>query len=303
MTSRRSDDQAPRSVARDARGSSPAEDVARLLDELYYAVETRESIVTHRRVRRGPDRIIAVPDIRPHRTHGPGLLAQLGVIAATGDRGHVVAGAAVPHRSPGWDEDGALAPLSNSGRPGSAEPVTEAWHIAREIDQAVDELVEQLRAEGHRGGLVDIALADERVGARIVARLRGLVARARIAADYDAPIVPLRDVCCPDCGGELRVRQDASSAVWCTGSWIVEGPAPRGEPWPVRAFCGARWPRGAWVALLEDLDPDGAVEAPRNDHSPAQTPPRPLVHDPADVGEVPDVLAGLVHQPQPERTV
>jgi hypothetical protein len=329
----------PRSVARDARAEqTPAEEIPALLAALYDRVDTSESIVTHRRVRRGPDRIIAVPDIRPHRTTGPGLLAQLGVTAGTWSRvapvevrrwesdhapgtgcrekcGHgrwvvdrvehrivpprVAAGAAVPGGSPGWDADGALSPLTAASKPESAEPIAETWHVAHEIEQDLAELVADLRAEGRDGSLVDIALDDERAGARIVRRLRGLVARARIAADYDAPIVPLRDICCPECGGEMRVRQDASSAVWCAGSWLVEGPAPRGEPWPVRAACGASWPRGAWVALLADVDLSNPPAPARNDHRPAHTRPR---DEPDKAEPLPAVLAGLAPDPTTERT-
>lgn len=223
--------------------NTPAEEIPALLDQLYVVVETRESIVTHRRVRRGPHRVVAVPDIRPHTTRRPGLLVQLGVNGGTG--------ASVPSNSPGWDADGALAPMA-SGSTGPAEPVTQAWFTADEIDRAISDLAEQLHAEGHRGSFVDIALADQAAGRRIARRLRSLVSRARIAAAYDSPIVPLRDVCCPECGGELRVRTDASSAVWCAGAWTIEGPAERGEPWPARARCGATWPRGSWVTLLEE---------------------------------------------------
>ncbi|MGI5418672.1 hypothetical protein [Actinomadura luteofluorescens] len=230
---------------------TPAREVADLLAALYDSVETRESITTYRRVKRGPGREVAVLDFKPHTTRGPGLLAQLGVIAERGPDGRTALGAAVPGGSPGWDADGALTPLTAAAGHESAEPITDAWHIAHEIEADLGALGDELRAAGLTGFLLTDA-EDERVGRRIAARLRGLVARARIAADYDAPITTLRDVYCPECGGEMRVRADASSAVWCAGSWTVEGPAPRGEVWPVRQRCGATWPRGAWVALLAD---------------------------------------------------
>lgn len=222
---------------------TPAEEVRALLDELYTEVTTHEQVPRYRRVRRGGGREVAVIDFAVHRTRAPGLLTQLGI-----HDGH---GAAVPSGSPGWDDDGALSPMSRSGSPEAAEPVTDAWHVADEIRRDLDALAAELRAEGHAGTLVDIALGDERTGRRIARRLRSLAARARIAASYDAPVVPLRDVCCPECGGQLRVRADASSAVWCAGEWTVQGPAERGDPWPVRARCGATWPRGSWVKLLE----------------------------------------------------
>lgn len=337
-------DQAPRSVARDARASSPAEEVARLLAELHQAVETRERVPRYRRVKRGPGRQVAVLDWAIHRTREPGLLAQLGTIARRADQapvdvfrwerdpddpcrrdygderdtrecphgrwvrvrteqrpvpGVVVAGAAVPSGSAGWDADGALSPLATSGQPGAAEPVTDAWHVGQEVARELAALADELVADGHDGTLVDAALADEDTGRRIAARLRALVARARVAAGYDAPVVTLRDVCCPACGGPLMVRADASSAVWCGGVLPVAGPAPADDPDCVPlgwAPCGARWPRGGWVQLLEDLDPAEPAEPPRNDHRRAQGRPAAApIPDPADVDEVPAVLAGLVH--------
>lgn len=165
----------------------------------------------------------------------------------------VSAGAGVPGGSPGWDPDGALAPLVGSS-PDPGEPVTEAWHAAAEIRASLRQLGEELHAEGWRrpATLVAIALEDQAAGDRILRRLRALLSHARIAADYDAPIVPLRDICCPECGGEMRVRADASSAVWCAGRWVVEGAAARGEVWPVVARCGAKWPQGSWVAILKE---------------------------------------------------
>lgn len=169
--------------------------------------------------------------------------------------GVVTAGAAVPGGSPGWDDDGALSPLASGGKPDAAEPVTDAWHVADEIRAEFAELGRELHAEGWRppATLVTIALADPATGARIERRLRALVARARIAAGYDAPKVPLRDVYCPLCGGPMMVRADASSAVWCEGRIPLHGPAVEGGPWPIGyERCGARWPRGYWLRLLEE---------------------------------------------------
>lgn len=174
--------------------------------------------------------------------------------------GIVTSGAALPGGSPGWDADGALTPLTGAGSAESAEPIGDAWHTADDIHHDLAALHAEIAAQGHQGSLVEIAAADERAGRRIAARLRSLVARARIAADYDAPIVPLRDIYCPECGGEMRVRADASSAVWCAGEWTVEGPAGPGEAWPLAARCGATWPRGAWVKLLEEAEADRAAD-------------------------------------------
>ncbi|OLT24372.1 hypothetical protein BJF79_13600 [Actinomadura sp. CNU-125] len=175
------------------------------------------------------------------------------------------AGAAIPSGSPGWDADGALSPLIG-GSPDPGEPVTEAWHAADEIRRDLDELGHALADQGWKAPatLVTIALEDEDTGKWIASRLRAIVGRARIAADYDAPMVPLRDVYCPDCGGPLKVRADASSAVWCDGWVPVHGPAAADDPdWPAdseewgpvgQARCGASWPRGSWVRLLEEAE-------------------------------------------------
>ncbi|GAA4626670.1 hypothetical protein GCM10023196_035830 [Actinoallomurus vinaceus] len=214
--------------------------------------------------------------------------------------GVITTGAALPGGSPGWDADGALSPMAGGGKPEAAEPIADAWHTGDEIRDELAALGRELHAEGWRAPdtLITIALADEDTGRRIAARLRGLVARARIAAGYDAPIVPLRDVYCPLCGGELRVRADASSAVWCAGMLPIQGPAAEGESWPIGwARCAAKWPRGSWVKLLEEATPNEPVE-PDDDRSRAanRSNPSALVYD--EHWEVPVVLDGLVDVPQ-----
>jgi hypothetical protein len=242
---------------------TPAEEITNLLEELYERVTTREKIPHYRQVRRATTRTVAVLDWREHTTHEPGLLTQLGIIQSTGHHpGTVIPGAALPSGSPGWDDDGALAPLVG-GSPDPGEPIGDAWHTAAQINADLTNFERELHETGHQGSLIDIALNDEHTGKRIAARLRGFVSRARIAADYDAPIVPLRDVYCPECGGQLRVRKDASSGVWCAGvrdaeghrigGRYLEGPALEGEQWPA-PVCDATWPRGAWVKLLRDAE-------------------------------------------------
>jgi len=262
----------------DRPDSAPAvaRHVAGLLEPLMRRVTTRETVPMYRRVRRGPDRTVTVLDWRTHTTTAPGLLDQLDA-------------AAVPGGSPGWDDDGALAAYITSGRAEPGEPVAEQWHIAEDIRRALAELC---AAVGVRrpGELVAAAAAadPDGTGEQITATLRRLVTRARIAAAYDAPITALRDVVCPECGGALLVRADASSAVWCGGT-------DDAEP------CGARWPRGAWVDLLEAVT-RGELETPvSGEMSGAQSATcatsggRSAGGAPVDdAGDVPDVLAGLV---------
>lgn len=276
------------------KAATPEVEIRALLDELHHAVTTREKVQHFREVRRGKDRRIAVMDWVEHVTKGPGLLAQLGVAQARPatvavevsrwertdcpcdkkktarcrhDRrvpvriehrtvpGVVTTGAAYPGGSPGWDADGALAPLTGgSADPG--EPVTEAWHAAQQIYEGLHQLGRDLCERGHEppATLITIAMADPEEGARIARRLRGLVNTARIAAAYDAPPVRLRGVCCPLCGGELvrrgEVASDHAAVVLCNG--VVPGPALVGEDWPIR--CGARWPRADWVRLLAEVE-------------------------------------------------
>jgi hypothetical protein len=244
MMTRRHSDDAPKTAA---------EEIAELIGELFRNVETVEKVLRYRKVKRG-DREVAILDWAVHRTRAPGLVDQLGVIVQHGSRrGVVIPGAAVPGGSPGWDADGALSPMVG-GSFESAPPVAEALWLADDIKRRFAELVEETRDEDRGGSsLIDIALDDPETGQRIARRLRALVSQARIELGYDAPIVTLRDVYCPLCGGEMRVRVDASSAVWCAGMVPLVGPARKGELMPIGYVpCGARWERRSWVWLLEN---------------------------------------------------
>jgi hypothetical protein len=217
-----------------------AEQIAALLKQLNEEVTTHESVVRYRSVKRGRGRDAMIADIAIHRTRRPGLIDQ-------------ARAAAVPQGSPGWDEDGALSPMPSGGSFESQEPVTEAFHLPEEYAHTIADLVEEAAAAGYPG-IIDAALADEHLGARFAARLRAIVNHARIVLKYDVPIVPLRDMRCPDCGGIMRVRKDASTPVWCSGLLPVAGPALPDGAWPIGwAQCEAKWPRWQWVKLLAEV--------------------------------------------------
>lgn len=94
---------------------------------------------------------------------------------------------------------------------------------------------------------------------RLLAEARSWASTARLVLRYDAPVVVLRDRHCgtpdaPGCGGQLKVREDASSDVWCAGipGRHIPGPALPDESWPIPdRGCGARWTRLTWIDLLD----------------------------------------------------
>jgi hypothetical protein len=71
-----------------------------------------------------------------------------------------------------------------------------------------------------------------------VRTVRQLVSKARVLLDYEVPSRMLADVVCHECGGGLRVREDASSDVRCAGT-------------PEAEACGTVYRRWEWAALLE----------------------------------------------------
>jgi hypothetical protein len=200
--------------------------------------------------------------------------------------GVVRSGGAVPGGSPSWDTDGSLSALAG-GTFESRSPATSATDLLGDIIAGTDRLRAKLSAAAGRPTgaarttsaqlrqLVGLALeVDDDLAARTVGQVRSWVSAARVCLGYDGPVVALRDMGCPECGGELRVRADASTAVWCAGRpatkvqgparWIaVQGPAREGEDWPVGyaedwpvvypAYdgCGQTYPQGSWIKLLE----------------------------------------------------
>lgn len=177
----------------------------------------------------------------------PALLTQLYALhepLADGDAVAVVGGT-----QPSSTPPGSLDALDLLGDIRTATTdLTTLMRTALEEDQAPPrELATDLR------GLVSLAsqLDDASpLPAEALDRLRGLISRARILLTYDEPMVQLRWTYCPECGGALMVRRDATSDVRCAGG-PVEGPARKGQSWPVvHPGCGAVWARWQWVDLL-----------------------------------------------------
>lgn len=174
----------------------------------------------------------------------------------------------------------ALVPASTTntgigGKPGSRTPSSDAassalfdiahgWNVPRGRGQAPDRKVgvrslrTRLRAEAGQtkppasrpsivASLQEIRALAHALGEshalEAAEAARSYVQRARAALCYDAPIVGLQDVTCPECGGELRVAEDASTDVWCSNRECLD---EEGR--------GRSWPRRNWVFLLEQLN-------------------------------------------------
>lgn len=177
-------------------------------------------------------------------------------------------GAMVPGGSAGWDADGALAP----GRRGAAEsrpPTTDALDLLLHIHTAARALYRRMLAAAAAAGrardarprrgldailrhLVSLAaVVDDHDAERAASAVRSWVTSARTLIGYEAPIVQLRDICCPDCGGRLAVRADGTTPVWCTSLVPIAGPALPGDTWPIIAPCPTKYPRASWLDLFE----------------------------------------------------
>lgn len=261
-----------------ARQPSRAERVRQgLLDDIATAVDDliRQVRTTALHVRdKGPGadgRVRAAPTSETHRTRALGLVVQLKA-------------AVNPSGGSGWDEDGALTP-GRGGKPTSRPPLSVASVDQLAVIQAgTRHWRQRLGGRGRRPfvhelrGLVGLArTADDQQLRALRADLRSWVRTARISLAYDVPAVDLEDMVCPDCQGVLRVLADASSDVWCAGGpWprcVVDyEPAPRQSDGDLLNLavvrrgdrqwtpgCGATWPRGQWVLLLEQSELTGTA--------------------------------------------
>lgn len=246
-------------------------DLAAVVSELFDEVTTRELVPTAAIPGYRPPTGRPAPKRVPHTTTAPGLITQLEDAAGTRPaRDHLVE--AGPARGPRYGAD-----VTGGGKPGSRPPgsltaletLTQIETAAIEVRRRTDRhagLTTLPRARGLRGEIQHLTwllgtrhahgdpLVDDRHARAVLHAARSWATDARVTLSYLAPVVTL-NVRCPDCGGDMRVRKDASSDVWCAGT--VEGPALDGDPWPVR--CGARWPRITWVQLLDQVNHEQEV--------------------------------------------
>jgi len=269
--------QQPHTTCRRCHRARLAQDIAVVVDELAVAVHTHALVDPH-----------AIPgwkaptDGRPtpskvrYETTDLGLIAQLaaaagirptrGIHPEPTDTPQLVEASWI--RGPRYGADTTSHPKPGSRPPGSLDAIdafarittgiralrcdahtdagrrtiTRPAPIARELEHLA-----WITAYHHTDGRP--AIGDD-LARRIRRDLRAYASEARIVLSYEAPVVALR-VRCPDCGGEMRVREDATSDVWCTGHLPVEGPARRGKPMPVTYPCAARWSRFTWIQLLD----------------------------------------------------
>lgn len=232
------------------RHQSIGEQLSMLVSELTNAVLTRE-------------RWLRDPDDNNKRSFVDHPLQHAGLLSDLED-------AMLPAQLP-VDEPG------RSSTPASRPPVRhEALELVADITAGAAKLRrELLGSKGRQRGDTSTTAADLReiVGLidqadpvtqkRVLGEVRSWVYAARVIVSHDAPVLTLRDTCCPYCGGDLRVRSDASSDVWCSGlarvSWCTVADHiehKRLEPTDCADESGRRrlWPRSSWLMLLDRME-------------------------------------------------
>ena len=254
-------------------------DLAAVVDELLGQVNTTDLVPTAAVPTYKPPKKGKVPKRIRHETHEAGLLTQLAEAAGvrptrrsydepTPTLQLIEAG---PARGPRYGGD-----VTTGSKPGSRPPASlEAIDTLADIETALFKLRcdadtaaglrtitrrRPIRGEiRHLTWLLETArhsgrpLLSDAWARRILRELRKQAAAARTTLSYVAPIASLL-VACPDCGGTLRVRSDATSDVWCIGRRTIEGPALDGQHWPITVPCWNRWAQITWVTLFEEAE-------------------------------------------------
>jgi hypothetical protein len=230
--------------------TSPAVELALLIDELLRDIHTRERYVEERPNRPRKTKV--------HDLHHGALLTQL----RTAVQSHGSSGAA----------DGTGTRTGPASRPPLRH---DALELLTEITTGAADLRQQLRhASGKGAGARGTTVADLRalvgllgnnadLDREVLHQVRSWVSASRVLLTHDSPIVTLRDSCCPYCGADLRARADGTSDVWCsqqvTVRWCeVESRIQRHrlEPTECTDENGHRhtWPRTSWLMLLDRME-------------------------------------------------
>lgn len=234
--------------------------VSELLDQVTTRTRVLATAVPSKAGKRTPKRV-------EHQTTASGLYVQLeqaaGVRPTRARHQHAIATpnllTAGPTSSPRYGADVTSHPKPGSRPPMSLDAIdllaridTDAVALRRRADKAAG-IPTLDRTRGFRGELRHLTwlltepdLLPDAWPLTVYRAARSWSADARVALSYLAPMMTLKPSC-PDCGGELRVRADATSDVWCLG--ILEGPVLEDADFPLR--CGAVWPRLLWVTLLD----------------------------------------------------
>jgi hypothetical protein len=254
------------------------QDIAVVADELTTAIRTSTLVPTAAVPGYEPPKGAKAPAKVRHSTSDAGLLDQLEAAAGVRPtRGHHSQPVDSPQlieaariRGPRYGSD-----ITSGSKPGSRPPASlHALDTLTEISTGIRQLRQTTASKaGLIGGWTratmrheldrlawlagsywpnDTPRVNDDQAHRILRELRGHATTARVALSYLAPVVALQ-VRCPDCDGELHVRADATSDVWCTGRLTLEGPAVAPTaPWPIGTVpCPNRWARITWIDLLD----------------------------------------------------
>ena len=185
-----------------------------------------------------------------HRIAHRGLLLQLAAALLPGRRSEDSGGgrsAPGPRLPCAPDATAALDAIWHGWRPEpGAALIPGAWELRERLRAATGRRTRTRRRPGLAGVILEIRalahLAPPDQLEQAAAAAHAWATLARTVLGYEAPVVTLRDVRCPGCAQRLKVRQDASSDVWCPTPDCLDDDGRRRS-----------WSRAEWPFLLERL--------------------------------------------------